>query len=118
MASLLTNIGNVLRAIPPSESKLVRQSFSSMSRRQTVRSDKWKGPTTPHTRSKAVPFVTGEDGRLLPGECVHVCLCTCVCACAYAGVYVHVCVCVLCVCVVCVCVLCVCVCVYVCICVH
>ena len=84
MASLLTNIGKVLRAIPPSESKLVRKSFSSMSRRQTVRSDKRQDSTTPHTRSKAVSFVTGEDGRLLPGECVHVC----VCACAYAGVRV------------------------------
>lgn len=84
MASLLTNIGKVLRAIPPSESKLVRLSLSSMSRRQTVRSDKRKESTTPHTRSKAVPFVTGEDGRLLPGE--HVC------ACAYAGVRVRACV--------------------------
>jgi len=66
MAFLLSNIGKVLRVMPRSESNLVRQGLSSASRRYSA-SDRQRRFKTPRTKSKAVPFVTGDDGRLLPG---------------------------------------------------
>ena len=106
MAFLLSNIGEVLRVMPRSESNLVRQGLSSASRRYSA-SDRQRRSKTPRTKSKAVPFVTGDDGRLLPGTCC-VCVC-CVCACACVCCVNVVCVfCVCCACIAC-CVFCVCV---------
>ena len=66
MAFLLSNIGEVLRVMPRSETNLVRHGlrrFSSVGQLET-----------PCTKSKAVPFVTEDDGKLLPSVCtVHVC---------------------------------------------
>jgi len=100
MAFLLSNIGDVLRVMPRSESSLVCQGLSSASRRYSA-SDRQRRSKTPRTKSKAVPFVTGDDGRLLPGMCcvcvcVYVCMCVCVCVCVCC-----VCMCVWCACVVC-----------------
>ena len=89
MALLLSNIGEVLRVIPHSEAKLVRHGLSSASRRYTSFGKQLRGKT-PRTKSIAVPFVTGEDGNLLPGMCLcnmFVCACLeCMYACVYAFV--------------------------------
>lgn len=89
MALLLSNIGEVLRVIPHSEAKLVRHGLSSASRRYTSFGKQLRGKT-PRTKSIAVPFVTGEDGNLLPGMCLcnmFVCAChDCMYACVYAFV--------------------------------
>ena len=68
IAVLLSNIWEVLRVMPRSEAPLVRRGFSqrhSLDRQHSVK-------VTPQTRSKAVPFVTGDDGKLLPGVYVLV----------------------------------------------
>ena len=69
IAILLSNICEVLRAMPRSEAQLVRrglsQRYSSFDKQQRVK-------LTPRTTSKAVPFVTGGDGKLLPGMYVLV----------------------------------------------
>ena len=73
IAFVLSNIVNVLRVMPQSEAKLLRRSFT---RRYTT-SLKQRPTKAPHTTSKPVPFVTGDDGKLLPGVyviCVHFCL--------------------------------------------
>ena len=67
IAFLLSNIGNVLSVMPHSEMKLVRQSLSSASRKYSA-SDRQRWSKAPLTRSKSIPFVTGDDGKLLPGE--------------------------------------------------
>ena len=89
MALLLSNIGEVLRVMPRSEAKLVRHGLSSASRRYTSFGKQLSGKT-PRTKSIAVPFVTGDDGNLLPGMCM--CNMSCVCvhvvsACVH--VYMH-----------------------------
>ena len=59
--------------MPRSETNLVRHGLSSASRRYSA-VDRTRRSQTPRTKSKAVPFVTGDDGKLLPGECtVHGC---------------------------------------------
>ena len=68
IAVLLSNICEVLSVMPRSEAQLVRRGLSqrySLDRQHSVK-------ITPHTRSKAVPFVTGDDGKLLPGVFVLV----------------------------------------------
>ena len=73
IAFVLSNIVKVLRVMPQSEAKLLRRSFT---RRYTT-SLKQRPTKAPHTKSKPVPFVTGDDGKLLPGVyviCVHFCL--------------------------------------------
>ena len=68
IAVLLSNIWEVLHVMPQSEAKLLRRGLSqrySLDRQHSVK-------VTPHTRSKAVPFVTGDDGKLLPGVFVLV----------------------------------------------
>ena len=64
IAVLLSNIWEVLHVMPRSEAQLVRR---SLSQRYSVSGRQHSVKLTPRTRSKAVPFVTGDDGRLLPG---------------------------------------------------
>lgn len=66
VATFISNVGKVLRKMPSSEKGLVRQSLSSATRRYSSSS---KRARTPRTESKAMPFITGDDGRLLPGAC-------------------------------------------------
>ena len=63
IAFVLSNIVKVLRVMPQSEAKLLRRGFT---RRYTssFRQPRFKTPRTPR---EAVPFVTGDDGKLLPG---------------------------------------------------
>ena len=69
IAVLLSNLGEVLHVMPQSEAQFVRWSlshgYSPSDRHHRVK-------LTPCTRSKAVPFVTGDDGKLLPGVFVIV----------------------------------------------
>ena len=86
IAFVLSNIVNVLRVMSQSEAKLLRRSFT---RRYTT-TLKQRPAKTPRTKSIAVPFVTGDDGNLLPGMCM--CNVSCVCvlvvsACVH--VYMH-----------------------------
>ena len=64
VATFISNIGEVLRKMPSSEKGLVRQGLSSATRRY---SSSHKRARTPRTQSKAMPFITGDDGMLLPG---------------------------------------------------
>ena len=64
VATFISNIGEVLRKMPSSEKGLVRQGLSSATRRY---SSSYKRARTPRTQSKAMPFITGDDGMLLPG---------------------------------------------------
>ena len=66
IAFVLSNIVNVLRVMSQSEAKLLRRSFT---RRYTT-TLKQRPAKTPRTKSIAVPFVTGDDGKLLPGMCM------------------------------------------------
>ena len=70
IAVLLSNICEVLSVMPRSEAQLVRR---GLSQRYSLSDRQQRVKLIPHTRSKAVPFVTGDDGRLLPGVFV---LCT------------------------------------------
>ena len=65
VATFMSNIGVVLRNMPSSEKGLVRQGLSSATRRYSA---SYKRMRTPRTKSKAIPFITGDDGRLLPGR--------------------------------------------------
>ena len=68
IAFVLSNIVKVLRVMPHSEAKLLRRGFT---RRYTssVRQPRVK---TPRTTRETIPFVTGDDGKLLPGVYVLV----------------------------------------------
>lgn len=67
VAVFLTNIGRVLKNLPSSEKSLVRQGLSSATRRYTSSQSTKRWTRTPRTESKAIPFITGKDGQLLPG---------------------------------------------------
>ena len=74
IAFVLSNIVKVLRVMPHSEAKLMRRGYT---RRYTSSVKQRRVKLAPHTASKSVPFVTGDDGKLLPGVyvvCVHFCL--------------------------------------------
>jgi hypothetical protein len=64
VATFISNVGMVLRKMPSSEKGLVRQGLSSTTRRYST---SYKKARTPRTESKAIPFITGDDGNLLPG---------------------------------------------------
>ena len=65
VATFLTETGKVLRTIPSSEKGLVRQGL--LSRYNNSFTSK-KRNSTPQTKNKAIPFITGENGQLLPGK--------------------------------------------------
>ena len=65
VATFISNMGKVLKKMPSSEKSLVRQGLSSATRRYSASAR--KRVRTPRTESKAIPFITGDDGRLLPG---------------------------------------------------
>lgn len=67
IATFLSNMGKVLRTMPSSEKSLVRQGLSSATRRYTASQRARKRTRTPRTQSKAIPFITGDNGQLLPG---------------------------------------------------
>ena len=68
VATFLTNMGKVLRTLPSSEKSLVRLGLSSTTRRYSSSySSRGRKKRTPRTGSKAIPFITGKDGQLLPG---------------------------------------------------
>ena len=69
IAVMLSNMWEVLRVMPQSEAQHVRW---SLSQRYSPSDRQRRVKLTPCTRSKAVPFVTGDDGRLLPGVFVLV----------------------------------------------
>ena len=71
IATYLSNLGKVLKTLHSSEKSLVRQSLSSASRRKFSSQSAMKKITTPQSDSKSVPFVTGEDGQLLPGKSIN-----------------------------------------------
>ena len=70
--TVLQRMADVLKAMSPSESKLVRQGLSSASRRFSIGVRRRANSKTPRTKSVGVPFVTGDDGKLLPGTYVGV----------------------------------------------
>ena len=65
IASYVSNIGQVLKTLAPSQQGLVRQGLSSVHRRH-YSSQSEKVPT-PQSATKSIPFVTDENGQLLPG---------------------------------------------------
>ena len=65
IASYLSNIGKVLKTLAPSQKGLVRQGLSSVHRRH-YSSQSEKVPT-PQSATKSIPFITDENGQLLPG---------------------------------------------------
>ena len=68
VAVFLTNIGKVLKSLPSSEKSLVRQGLSSATKRYTSSQSTRRKTRTPRTESRAIPFITGNDGQLLPGR--------------------------------------------------
>ena len=64
--TLMQNMGQVMRAMPDSEEAYVRKGLSPSSRSYSISSMSRR--CHPRTQSQAIPFVTGEDGELLPGE--------------------------------------------------
>ena len=70
VGDLLNNIRIALHAIPASEAALVRHSLSSASRAYSFTDSPIGKKKRALSRRKSVPYVTGEDGRLLPGVCV------------------------------------------------
>ena len=68
IAVFLTNICKVLKMLPSSEKGLVRQGLSSATRRYSASQRGKRKTRTPRTESKAIPFITGENGQLLPGK--------------------------------------------------
>lgn len=71
IAKYLSNFAKVLRTLSSSEKGLVRQGLSSVHRRYySSQSSKEKVPT-PQTASKSVPFITDENGQLLPGKIIN-----------------------------------------------
>lgn len=69
VALFLTNIGQVLKTLPSSEKNLVRKGLSTAaSRRYSSSQLSRKKARTPRTESRAIPFITGENGQLLPGR--------------------------------------------------
>ena len=69
IASYLSNVGKVLKTLPPSEKGLVRQGLSSVHRRHY--SSQSENVPTPHSASKSIPFITDENGQLLPGKYIN-----------------------------------------------
>ena len=72
VGDLLNNIHVALLTIPASEVALVRRSLSVVSRTYISTDTHIGKKNIPVSRRKSVPYVTGEDGRLLPGVCVYV----------------------------------------------
>ena len=66
LATLLESIGKVMRTIPDTEFSFVREGLSTSFRRYSASQRKSRVGILTQTRS--VPFVTGADGHLLPGE--------------------------------------------------
>ena len=66
LATLLESVGKVMRAIPDTEFRFVREGLSTSSRRYSASQRKSRVGIL--TRTQSVPFVTGADGHLLPGE--------------------------------------------------
>ena len=67
-ASYLSNFGKVLRTLPSSEKGLVRQGLSSVQRQHYSSQTSEEKVPTPQSASKSVPFITDENGQLLPGK--------------------------------------------------
>jgi hypothetical protein len=65
IASYLSNIGKVLKTLVPSQKGLVRQGLSSVHRRHY--SSQSEDILTPQSATKSIPFITDENGQLLPG---------------------------------------------------
>ena len=71
VATYLSNFGKVLKTLSSSEKSLVRQGLSSATRRHFSSRSAVKKIRTPQSDSKSVPFVTREDGQLLPGKSIN-----------------------------------------------
>ena len=69
IASYVSNVGKVLKTLPPSEKGLVRQGLSSVHRRHY--SSQSENVPTPQSASKSMPFITDENGQLLPGKFIN-----------------------------------------------
>lgn len=65
IASYLSNIGKVLKTLPSSEKGLVRQGLSSVHRRHYTSQS--ENIPTPQSATTSIPFITDENGHLLPG---------------------------------------------------
>ena len=63
IAVMLSNVVKVLRVMPQSEAQLLRRGLTQ----RCTSSVGQRRIGTPRTTSEAVPFVTGDDGKLLPG---------------------------------------------------
>ena len=70
ICSYLSDFGKVLKTLPPSERGLVRQGLSSVYGRGRHYSSmhSQKETRSPRSGSKSVPFITEENGKLLPGN--------------------------------------------------
>ncbi len=70
LAALLQGMSEVLHTVSKSEAAYLREGLSAMDRSASFsgREAQKRRSRTPKTRSKAVPFVTGEDGGVVPGE--------------------------------------------------
>ncbi len=69
LVSLLGGMNEVLRTVSESEATYLREGLSAQSRSHSF-SRSTRERRTLKTRSKAVQFVTGEDGGLVPGNVV------------------------------------------------
>lgn len=69
VATVLQGMSAVLRTVSDSEAGYLRLGLSALARSQSfsVSESRQRRSRTPKTRSKAVPFVTGDDGGLVPG---------------------------------------------------
>ena len=68
ICSYLSDFGKVLKTLPPSEGNLVRQGLSSVYGRHYSSMHSQKKTRSPRSGSKSVPFITEENGKLLPGS--------------------------------------------------
>lgn len=68
IGTFLTNIGRILKTLPSSQKGLVRQGLSSATRRYGLSNHARRRVTIPKSESKAIPFITGDNGQLLPGK--------------------------------------------------
>jgi hypothetical protein len=67
-SSYLSDLGKVLKTLPPSERGLVRQGLSSVYGRHNSSMHSQKKTRSPRSESRSVPFITEENGKLLPGS--------------------------------------------------
>ena len=65
VATFLTETGKVLKTIPSSEKGLLRQGLRSRYNNSFTSKQRY---STPQTKNKAIPFITGDNGQLLPGK--------------------------------------------------